>query len=212
VTGLASAEEFIAQSYRAAETIDDVTRRVGRDLGGLEAILDFGCGCGRVMRRWSQLNGPALFGSDYNADLVAWCRDNLPFAHFVVNGLAPPLSFADGQFDLVYALSVFTHLTTGLQHEWISELERVIRPGGLLLLTTRGRAWAWKLTPEERALYDAGEVVVRYGDVTGTNLCAAFHPVSFVHERLANGFTVRETFPSRLADGAQDVHVLERTG
>jgi SAM-dependent methyltransferase len=162
------------------------------------------------MRRWASVSGPSFFGSDYNPKHIAWCRANLPFGHFEANGLAPPLSFADEQFDLVYALSVFTHLTEPLQHEWMSELRRVIKPGGLVVFTTRSDAWAWKLTAEERARYDEGNLVVRYGDVTGTNLCAAFHPWRFVQERLTTGFALEESAPAALADGAQDVHVARR--
>jgi SAM-dependent methyltransferase len=211
VSGTARPEEFLAQGHRTAETLRDAVRRAGRDLEALDAVLDFGCGCGRVMRRWAGVRGPSFFGSDYNPKLVEWCRDNLPFGHFEVNGLAPPLPFADDQFDLVYALSVFTHLTEQLQHKWIAELRRVTKPGGLVLFTTRGEAWAWKLTPEERTRYDDGDLVVRYGDVTGTNLCAAFHPARYVHERLAIGFAVKASLAAGLADGAQDVHVVERT-
>jgi hypothetical protein len=106
---------------------------------------------------------------------------------------------------------VFTHLTEPLQRQWMSELRRVIKPGGLVLFTTRGDAWAWKLTPDERAHYDAGDLVVRYADVPGTNLCAAFHPRRYVHGNLATGFTLKDSLPQALADGAQDVHIAERT-
>ena len=211
VTGTARPEEFLAQSHRAAETIRDAVHRAGRELDALGAVLDFGCGCGRVMRRWAGMSGPSFHGSDYNATLVNWCRSNLPFARFEVNGLAPPLPFADDQFDLVYALSVFTHLTEPLQHAWMAELRRVIKPGGLAVFTTRGDAWAWKLAPEERSRYDDGQLVVRYEEVTGTNLCAAFHPWRNVHEHLLTGFALKESLPAGLEDGRQDVHVAERT-
>ncbi len=162
------------------------------------------------MRRWTEASGPSFFGSDYNPALVSWCRENLDFAQFEVNALEPPLPFEDEQFDLVYSLSVFTHLTEPLQHRWMAELRRVTRQGGLILFTTRGDAWAWKLTPDERARYDRGDVVVRYGDVTGTNLCATFHPWQYVSGRLAKGLVLRESLAAALADGAQDVHVAER--
>jgi SAM-dependent methyltransferase len=210
VTGTARAAEFLAQSQRAAATVRDTVRHTGRELEELGAVLDFGCGCGRVIRSWAEVSGPAFSGSDYNPRLIDWCRANLPFARFEVNGLAPPLPFDDGEFDLVYALSVFTHLTEPLQHAWMAELRRVVKAGGLVLFTTRGDAWAWKLTPEERSRYERGELVVRYAAVTGTNLCAAFHPWRYVQERLTAGFVVTESVHGGLADGAQDVHVAER--
>jgi SAM-dependent methyltransferase len=211
VTGTADRDEFVAQSSRAADTVRDVVRLAGREFEALDAVLDFGCGCGRVMRKWANVPGPSFFGSDYNSDLIKWCRQNLPYARFEVNRLAPPLPFAADQFDLVYAFSVFTHLTELLQHEWMAELRRIVRPRGLLVFSTRGAAWAWKLTPDERSRYERGDLVVRYGDVAGTNLCAAFHPWPYIREQLARSFTFKESLPGRLADGAQDVHVVERT-
>jgi SAM-dependent methyltransferase len=189
--------------------VRDAVGRAGREFETLGAVLDFGCGCGRVMRRWADVSGPAFFGSDYNPDFIYWCRENLSFARFAVNRLEPPLPFDDEQFDLVYALSVFTHLTEPLQHKWIAELHRVVKPGGLLVLSARGEAWSWKLNPQERARYDAGELVVRYGDVTGTNLCAAFHPEPYVRQRLLHGFDIKDSMAAR-TDGAQDLYVAER--
>ena len=210
VSGTPHPDDFLTQSYRAADTVRDAVRRAGRELESLGAVLDFGCGCGRAMRRWAGVSGPAFYGSDYNPSLVEWCRRNLTFARFEVNGLEPPLPFLDATFDLVYALSVFTHLTEPLQHEWIDELRRVIKPGGLVMITTRGEAWAWKLDAGERSRYDEGELVVRYGDVAGTNLCAAFHSWPYVRGRLLNGFRLVESLPQGLEDGAQDVHIAER--
>ena len=70
VTGTARPEEFLAQSRRAADTVRDAVRRAGRELQDLDAVLDFGCGCGRVLRRWSTVSGPSFFGSDYNPNLI----------------------------------------------------------------------------------------------------------------------------------------------
>ncbi|MCP6725914.1 class I SAM-dependent methyltransferase, partial [Klebsiella pneumoniae] len=86
-------------------------------LDSIGSVLDFGCGCGRVTRWWADFEG-AVAGSDVNAEAVAWCRENLGFASFEQNALAPPLDFDDASFDLVYALSVFTHLTEELQLAW----------------------------------------------------------------------------------------------
>jgi len=71
-----------------------------------------------------------VHGSDYNPRLVRWCRESLPFADFRVNGLQPPLPYADGELEFVYAISIFTHLTEALQDAWLQELARVLAPGG----------------------------------------------------------------------------------
>jgi SAM-dependent methyltransferase len=160
-------------------------------LAELESVLDFGCGCGRVTRWWSDFDG-RVAGSDVSAPAVDWCRANLPFGRFEQNALAPPLVFDDESFDLVYALSVFTHLTADLQLAWRDEVRRVLRPGGLLLLTTHGRSYVPRLDEDERVSFERGELVVRWGDVAGTNLCSAYHPEAYLRDTFASGFTFLE--------------------
>jgi SAM-dependent methyltransferase len=132
VAGTASAEWFLEGGRLGAETIRAALARQGRPLERLDAMLDFGCGCGRVTRYWADLERTRVHGTDANADAVEWCRRNLTFARFEANGLAPPLPYDTASFDLVYALSVFTHLTADLQLAWRDELRRVLRPGGRL--------------------------------------------------------------------------------
>jgi SAM-dependent methyltransferase len=177
--------------------------------GRPESVLDFGCGCGRVTRYWLG-TGAHVAGSDLNEDAVEWCRKNLPFARFEENGLAPPLDFEDAGFDLVYGLSVFTHLPEELQIAWLHELSRVLRPGGRLLLTTHGSWYRGRLDPLERARFDAGEIVVRWQEVAGSNLCAAYHPRQAL-ARLADRFE-EIAFVAEGAKGNphQDVHVFRR--
>src|SRR5947208_3227397 len=104
-----SAQTFASRLIERCES--DALARHGLRIDELDALLDFGCGCGRVTRNWAHLDGPAVAGSDHDEAAVQWCRRSLPFARFEVNGLGPPLAFADERFELVYGLSGFTHLT-----------------------------------------------------------------------------------------------------
>jgi SAM-dependent methyltransferase len=206
VAGTADPDWFL-RSGRAA--YDAIAAQV--PLAEISAVLDFGCGCGRVTRYWSDHAG-SVAGSDVNAEAIAWCRANLPFGRFETNGLAPPLAFDEASFDLVYALSVFTHLTPDLQTAWRDELHRVLKPGGRLLLTTHGRSYRPRLDADERAAFDRGELVVRWANLPGSNLCSAYHPEAYLRESFARGFS----FVELLEEGArgnptQDLVVLRRT-
>jgi SAM-dependent methyltransferase len=181
------------------------------DLQAVRDVLDFGCGCGRVIRYFGEHSG-GVFGSDVDRDAVAWCRDNLRFARFETNGLAPPLAFADESFDLVYALSVFTHLTDDLQLAWRDELRRVLRPGGRLLITTHGRSYRPRLDDGERERFERGELVVRWGEVAGSNLCSAYHPERYLRETFAQGFAFLELdAEGALGNPTQDLVLLQKT-
>ena len=181
------------------------------DQQGFEALLDFGCGCGRVLRHWAEL--PArLHGSDYNPNLVRWCADNLPIATFAANGAAPPLPYEDDSFDFLYSISIFTHLDEPLQLPWMHELTRVVRPGGLIMVTVSGEAYASRLPRWEdlREPFAEGDLIVRKPERAGSNACAAFHPEPYLRETLTAGLEIVEHARGVREVGWQDA-VLLRT-
>lgn len=144
-------------------------------------LLDFGCGCGRVTRHWHRTPGVEVHGADHDEMLVDWTREHLPFVQAHHNQLNPPLPYEDESFGLVYAISVFTHLTEEVGAAWMSELRRILRPGGILMFTVHGESLRDRLLPQERIAFDRGDFVVQFGDAEGSNLCTAFHPEPYVH-------------------------------
>jgi SAM-dependent methyltransferase len=103
-------------------------------------VLEFGCGIGRVMRHFrAEAEEAAEFhGCDIDEPSVEWLREHCspPFV-VTVNGDEPPLPYPDEHFDLVYVISVFTHLTDSWAR-WLLELRRVLKPDGLLIATFAG--------------------------------------------------------------------------
>lgn len=124
---------------RCRDTVVDVLPE-GWDFSG-KRVLEFGCGIGRVMRHLAaQAEAAAEFhGCDIDEPSIAWLREHWspPFV-LAVNGEEPPLPYADEQFDLVYAISVFTHLTDSWAR-WLLELRRILKPDGLLVATFAGQ-------------------------------------------------------------------------
>src|SRR5919197_279595 len=149
VSGTPDAAWFLESGRLAAESIREALARADAQIEAMQSILDFGCGCGRVIRNWAALDAE-IVGSDLSGSAIDWCRENLSFARFETNGLSPPLAIDDASIDLAYALSVLTHLPEAIQHEWMDELYRVVRPGSLLLLTTHGERYLERLDDDER--------------------------------------------------------------
>jgi len=211
VAGTPDAGWFLETGRLPAQSTGEALERAGTGIEAMTTILDFGCGCGRVIRNWARLAVDAA-GSDLSGSAIDWCRENLPFARFETNGLSPPLAFGDASFDLAYALSVFTHLPEAIQHDWMDELRRVVRPGGFVLLTMHGERYLERLGEDERRRFQAGQLVVRWGEVPGTNLCTTFHPPAWVRERLLpHGFEEVAFVPEGAAGNPyQDLFLLRR--
>jgi SAM-dependent methyltransferase len=202
---------FLESGRRHADLVRRILRDDGEAIEELEAVLDWGCGCGRVLRHWSSLPHTRVFGSDINPRMVAWCDDNLPFAHVSVNDVAPPLPYEEASFDFVYAFSVMTHLPEQLQHAWIDECRRVLRPGGRLLFSALGEYYLTRqrLTDSERQAFVNGKLVVLYEDAPGTSLCSAYHPHEYVRHELAHGFQLSSFLPAA-DDGRHDLYLLRK--
>jgi SAM-dependent methyltransferase len=177
-------EKWLATGAVDAGLIRRLLAENGVTLNDLGAILDFGCGCGRVARWWDELSGPAVYGCDYDGVLTGWCRRNLPFLSVKTNASVPPLPFRRESFDFIYAISLFTHLDAAAQHAWIPDVHRVLRPGGLFLFTVHGERFTGLLSEPDRAAFGRGEAVVLDPDRSGQEGCAAFHPPSYVREHL----------------------------
>lgn len=209
VAGTARAGWFVEGGRLAAQSLADVLRKNRFDPAQFRSVLDFGCGCGRVIRHLECFSNASLHGTDVNGRLIGWCREHLQVAAFSTNGMAPPLAFEDGRFDLIYAFSALTHLSESLQREWMAELARVLRPGGCLVLSLHGEHSSEILEPNERRRFDAGELVVHMENGAGSNLCNSYHPRSYVESVLAPPFTVVDF----VAEGArgnphQDLYLL----
>ncbi|MHC4515471.1 MAG: class I SAM-dependent methyltransferase [Planctomycetota bacterium] len=109
-----------------------------RPITAVESVLDFGSGCGRLLRRFPMgLPDVACHGADVRAAAVDWCRANLP-GTYLHNDTRPPLDLPTDSMDLVISLSVFSHLKRESNLAWIAELSRVTKPDGLLIVSTHG--------------------------------------------------------------------------
>lgn len=108
-----------------------------RPCGGCR-LLDFGVGFGRMYRMFlKDFTAGHVVGSDVNQKYIDICRKTIPQGAFVKNAIRPPLEFPDGHFGVVTAYSVFSHLSEDLALQWFREFERILRPGGMALITVR---------------------------------------------------------------------------
>lgn len=111
MAGHIDSEQFWIDGAAHARNIAATFAAYGVVLAEQGTTLAWGCGRGRVIRHCSDMRGPAVFGSDYNPQLVQWCQRNLPFADVRKNELDPPLPFESDTFDAL-SRSPCSHTST----------------------------------------------------------------------------------------------------
>jgi SAM-dependent methyltransferase len=187
--------------------------------------LDFGSSSGRVVRVLAAAWPAASWeGCDPNADAVAWGREHLPGIGFFQSPQAPPLPRADGVYELVFAISIWSHFAAEPALEWLAEMRRVLTPGGLFVLTTHGansvahaasRRPLWQLDDVMRTLHRRGHWFTdEFGErgdwgVRDPGWGWAFFSPEWVLSHVRADWTVEGFWPGG-AEGDQDLWVLRR--
>jgi 2-polyprenyl-3-methyl-5-hydroxy-6-metoxy-1,4-benzoquinol methylase len=112
---------------------------LSRELDAPPKVLDLGCGDGYFTSQLAQAGAIAL-GVDVSAEAVRRARSRDPQLQVQVIDAVGPWPLADASFDLVWAGEVIEHVAD--TQSWLSEVRRVLRPRGELLLSTpaHGRA------------------------------------------------------------------------
>jgi SAM-dependent methyltransferase len=176
-------------------------------------ILDWGCGPGRVIRHLPAFLPASCssYGTDYNKKYIQWCTKNIPQVKFKPNNLQPPLAFENNYFDIVYGISIFTHLSLEMHYLWMSELLRVTKPGGILFLTMHGDAAKSKLPEPEKGKFDNGELVVKGNTKEGHRTFVAYQPPSFIKKLVAPNI-ILEHVPGTIINQKpqQDVWIIRK--
>lgn len=207
--GTAQPDRFVASGRTGLEWLRTTLARHGVSLDDGADILEFGCGAGRYLRHLSSHAG-AVAAVDYNPYLLAWAEANLRFARFAVCGSRPPLPEPDELFDVVYAVDVFSHLEDSVQVPWFDELARVLRPGGLLVITLHGASRTENLPMALRQAFGEGRLAVLRPALSGTNGCAAYHPWAYVERVFGQRLPLVEHAEQAAQELRQDVAVFRK--
>ena len=179
--------------------------------GRAGVICEWGCGRMRVLRHMpNHFPGSFLIGLDYNPKTISWCTQHFTGFRFGLNRLEPPLPLKDGEADVIYAISVFTHLSARQHMEYAADLMRCLSSGGILIVTLHCDAYIPKLTGDELKQYQSGGLVVREGVIEGSRAYVAFHSPSFVRELFAGFQVLEHDSVERVAGFQQDTWVLAK--
>jgi SAM-dependent methyltransferase len=206
-------DNFYPAGRRMFDQIAETFTAIDRPLTRAKRVLDFGCGCGRVLRSFGEVpHAGEIWGCDIDGESIAWNQQNLNhLGQFVTNPTLPPTSFADGFFDAIYSVSVFTHLPVDMQTAWIKEMHRMLEPGGILVPSVHGERY-WSQDPAvEKEVRETG-FAYRTGEVTAglpDFYMVAYHSIEYIERTWSPWFDVLAHHPTHI-DGAHDAVVLRR--
>lgn len=131
------------QAISAIETCMEEAGALGLEVGdpGV-AVLDLGCGWGRLTQTLLRHFDPAqITGGDVAPRAIELCQQLGVPGRIVQMPHLPPTELPGESFDLIIGFSVFSHLAEEVHLAWVEELARLLRPGGVLAVTTRPRAF-----------------------------------------------------------------------
>ncbi len=195
-------EFYLREGARLHDVIEQLLPD-GWDWAGKRA-LDFGCGSARVLRHFAaRAEQASFFGCDIDRASIDWDRSHLspPFTFFL-SDLRPPLALDAGSLDLIWAMSVFTHITD-LWGDWLLEMHRLLDDGGILVASFLGEGM-WEALVGEPYDEDAvGMTVLHHWE--GPDAWV-FHSEWWLREHWGRPFDVLAvTRPPRADDGRPQV-------
>jgi len=198
---------FYERGKATARTLVDAARAAGAAPARWQAVLDWGCGCGRIARHMPAHTPAKIIGRDIDAYTIRWPQEHLD-GDYRVSGLKPPLDLAPASVDFVYGFSVLTHLSAPMQAAWLEELARVLKPGALAALTYHDM----QHPAVQRVTFrdEQNGVHVTESTMEGSNLVAAFQDISSIQRAAAPWFDLAHhmTLSETLFD--QSLAVLRR--
>jgi 2-polyprenyl-3-methyl-5-hydroxy-6-metoxy-1,4-benzoquinol methylase len=169
--------DYIADGWRTLCELQRVLDRVGKNLYRCPSFLEFACGHGRFTRHLANALAPGtLTVSDVVPGCVEFLRQRWAVKGFD-SSFDPDALRAPDRYDVVFVLSLFSHLPESTWQAWLRTLYGAVAPGGVLVLTTHGELAARKsgvdLGARGFAFFAASESQTLEAHAYGTAFAAA---------------------------------------
>ena len=183
--------------------------------------FDFGGSTGRVFRHFHfQSADWRVWSSDFKITSVEWNLAHFPSEITVFQGTYFPfVPIDDRTFDLISAMSVFTHIDE-IETSWLLELRRIMKPGGIAIVTIHNEDTWLNMPPELRERIEKcspelaamptlppGRIASNFRD-DDPYRCNVFHSNDYIRTQWIRVFDVKDIIPR--ASGAQSAVILQR--
>jgi len=148
-----SNKEFFADGAKdVKECTADFFKKMNFNPDG-KRMLDIGCGIGRMARAFGDIFGNA-YGVDFSSKMIELAKEinkDKSNVYFGVNNGVDLSIYQDNFFDFCFSYIVFHHIRKQeVIMNYIREIDRVLRPGGLFMFQVNTSKWSVTSSPPAR--------------------------------------------------------------
>lgn len=195
------------------------------DIKPSDSILDFGCSTGRVIRNLHSAFDFEAYGCDPRSDSIQFNKEKFKDIEWFTSNEAPPIADSHNtKYNLVFAISVWSHFSEEMAVAWFDEFYKLMKPNGKIIFTTHGTRSVFhfhsklKRMDDEKAkqrldvLRDGGFHYMPYpkgGDLDGDHWGMAYMSKQWVRDNLLDKWHLSEYLPGMAMEN-QDVYILEK--
>ena len=181
-------------------------------------ILDWGCGTARVAQFIHHYAPYSLvYGVDPNEEMIQWNSKHINSVLFQSIAQKPVLPYPSDFFNLIYGISVFTHLPIQQQNAWLETLYHVLETGGILIISSHGSFFEKQLSKKQVQIWkEQGFVEVVEGTkaiAVGDRNYAVYQDAQILKEQLDIHFNILQSYQGKEFPGimgGQDLWILQK--
>ena len=204
--------DYLADGWRTMSELVLLLEEVNHPLLRTKSVLEFASGHGRFTRHLVKaLGAERVVANDVVVDSVEFARKTFGVEGFVSPSVPEQVQW-NQQHDLVFVLSLFTHLPASTWSRWLRRIFDMVAPGGVLVFTTHG---AEAVRKQNVTLDENGYFFVASSEsnaIDGQEYGTTFTSEAFVRARIAE--TLPEARLLKVAERQfwhhQDAIVIEK--
>ena len=186
--------DYLSDGWRTMVELQDVLDVYGMSLRRCEHFLEFACGQGRFTRHLARIfTNNQLTVSDVVPGSVDFLKQAMAVNGFY-STIDPNKLTIPGRYDVIFVLSLFSHLPTPVWGAWFRVLHKALAPGGLLIFSTHGEKCArlegvdWGNSGCK--FYPSSESAVLDGHTYGSTFASPDFVTASVHDALGKSVAV----------------------
>lgn len=186
--------DYLSDGWRTMVELQDVLDRYDMSLRRCEHFLEFASGQGRFTRHLARIfTNHQLTASDVVPGSVDFLKQTMAVDGFY-STVDPEKLTIPGKYDVIFVLSLFSHLPPSVWGAWFRVLFNALAPGGLLIFSTHGEKCAqlegvdWG--DSGCKFYPSSESAVLDGQTYGSTFASPDFVTASVHEALGTSVAV----------------------